>query len=266
MPSGLRLVRDGALARLLIDRPAKRNAFTTAMWRDLARLLDEAADCCVLVVASSTPSIFCAGADLAEFAAMADDGTRFAANRDAMVAALDRLAGFPHPTLAVIGGPCAGAGLALAAACDLRIAGSGAVFTLPPARLGLLYPLADLARLAALIGPAQLKRLVFTAAGCDAGTARAISLVEELVPTGELAARANDLARAIAGNAPGALAALKAMIDGRMTREEAAKAFLAARTGTEFVEGISAWNERRPPRFVDHAVADASPDGDESRA
>lgn len=247
----MRLAREGAVAHLLLDRPGKRNAMTTAMWQELARLLESAGDCRVLLVAGSTPSIFCAGADLDEFAAIADDGARFAANRDAMVAALDRLARFPRPTLAVIGGACAGAGLAIAAACDLRIASTDAVFTLPPARLGLLYPADDLARLAALIGPAALKRLLYTAEPCDAARARAIGLVEETVPVDELTVRARQFADRIAGNAPDALAGLKAIVDGRIGGQEAARAFLAARTGAEFTAGIAAWKARRTPRFPD---------------
>ena len=251
MSDAVRVVREGAVARILLDRGAKRNAFTCAMWARLADLLDAAAamDLRLLRLESAAAGVFSAGADLAEFAAMADDRELRRAGRDRMRRALDMLAAFPRPTLAVISGPCMGAGLALAAACDLRIADATARFAVPPAKLGLLYMQSDLARLVALVGVAETKRLVFTARTIDAAEALRIGLVEERVAAGELADAAERLSAEIISGAPASIAAMKTFIAraaaGKGEDAASLEAFLAAYDSPEFAAGLAAFRRRR---------------------
>lgn len=256
----LRLERDGAVARLLIDRPHKRNAFEIAMWEELAALigrLSNARGLRVLLLASADPAIFSAGADLDEFASMMQDQALRRRNYRAMRAALDALAGFPKPSIACIPGPAHGAGLALAAACDLRIAGRAARFALPPARLGLVYPAADLARILRLIGTAQTKRLIFTAEAIDAEEAFRIGLIDMLVPDESLENESKALALRVAANSPASLMAMKAEIDraGVMAIEKdassAERLFLDIHEGADCREGLAAFRERRAARFSD---------------
>mgnify|MGYP006435140459 CR=1 FL=1 len=174
MSQPVRFARDGATGRILLDRAQKKNAMTVAMWRRLAELAREAAadgDLRVLLLESADPSIFCAGADLAEFEAMIADSDLRADSHDAMLDAMSAVADAPCPTLAVIGGDCMGAGVALAAACDLRIAGPQARFATTPAKLGLVYPDSDIARIARLIGPAAGRRRRPAQRGSGAGRA-----------------------------------------------------------------------------------------------
>jgi enoyl-CoA hydratase/carnithine racemase len=200
------LDRDGPVARLTLDRAERRNAMGTAHFLALADAVSRVPrDAAVVLLQSAVPGTFSAGADLKEIARLAEELERRAPFHRAIRAAADALAALPMPVVAAIDGGCHGAAFALILAADVRIAGPEASFAIPPARLGIAYPAEDLARLAALIGPGQAARLVFTAETIDAAEAQRIGLVEAI---GDGAA----VAAAIAGNDPAALASLKAML------------------------------------------------------
>jgi enoyl-CoA hydratase/carnithine racemase len=180
-----RLTQDGDVARLTLERPEARNAIPAAGWAELARLLGTVEG--RLLVVSGAGGAFCAGADLGDLAAL---------RREEMRSALDALRDLAMPTLARIDGPCFGAGVALAMACDLRVAGPGARFAITPAKIGISYPQEDVYRLVALVGPGQAARLLFTAAAIDGAEAMRIGLVEfhELDEAAILAADPQSLA------------------------------------------------------------------------
>jgi enoyl-CoA hydratase/carnithine racemase len=180
----LRLDHDGPIARLVIDRAEKRNAFTQAMWTQLPLLLEQAKrapDLKLLVLQAAQPGgAFCAGADIAELLANKDDPAWRAANQAAINRAQHDLARFPLPTIALVEGDAVGGGCGLALACDIRIAAASARFGITPAKLGLVYPLHDVKLLVDLVGPGQAKRLLFSGALLDAAEAHRIGLVELL--------------------------------------------------------------------------------------
>lgn len=244
---------DGPIARLTLMRPQVRNAVRVADWRVLAALVKQAAEmgARVIVVQSGADGIFCAGADLAEMAALHADPAARAPFRNAMRAALDALRTSPIPAIAAIDGGCFGAGVALAMACDIRVAGPRAVFAVPPARLGIGYPLEDIARLRALVGDGQAARMLLGAGTIDRDEAARIGLVE--IATDRLAAAVDALAAAIAANAPASLALLKSGLalaaSGLCSDEGHARAFDAAFGGADFAEGIDAFRARRSPKF-----------------
>jgi len=245
----LRYETDGATGRILLDRAGKKNAMTVAMWRRLAELSRAAAadgGPRVLLLESADPSVFCAGADLAEFRTMIDDPALRADSHDAMLDAMTAMADFPRPTLAVVGGDCMGAGVALAAACDLRIAGPGARFATTPAKLGLVYPDSDIARIARLIGPAALKRLLFTAMPIDAAEAHRIGLVDILSDAATPQDDAAALAARIAANSAASLQAMKRVLDrGPDAPERARETFLARYDSEDFAAALGAFLSRR---------------------
>jgi enoyl-CoA hydratase/carnithine racemase len=240
---------EGAIARLTLDRPATRNALRLDDWRVLVALVEQAARmrARVLLIESKVPGTFCAGADLNELALLHADPTARLPFRNAMRAALDGIRRSPLPVIAAIDGACVGAGLALASACDLRVVGPKARFALPSARLGMGYPVEDIARLRALVGEGQAARLLLTAAEIDADEAIRIGLAQ-MAGTDALA-----LARQVAGNGPAALAMLKNGLllaaSGVAVHEGHDRAFDAAFGGAEFEQGYSAAREGRLPAF-----------------
>jgi enoyl-CoA hydratase/carnithine racemase len=112
----------------------------------------------------------------------------------------------------VIRGACTGGGCGLALACDLRLASPDAFFAIPPAKLGLAYSLADTKRLQDLVGPSRAKEILFTGRRIGATEALALGLVNEIVAADALAARADALAREIAGNAANSVRAAKTVV------------------------------------------------------
>jgi enoyl-CoA hydratase/carnithine racemase len=197
------------IARLVLNRPEARNAVPAAGWAALSAALGEVSrsGAKVLIVAGAGAA-FCAGADLGDFAAMREDAAARTAFRLAMREALDRLAGLNMPILAAIDGPCFGAGVALALACDIRIAGAGASFAITPAKFGISYPQQDIARLVALVGPGQAARLLLGAGGIQAAEAARIGLVE-ILAVDSAREEAETLARAIAAGSTTSHRALK---------------------------------------------------------
>ena len=202
---GLRI--ENAVASLTLERPEARNAIPAAAWRDLAAAAQEAGRSARLLVLRGAGGAFCAGADLADFPAMQADEGRRVAFREEMRAALDALRDLAIPTVALIDGPCYGAGVALAIACDLRIAGANAAFAITPAKFGISYPQQDVHRLVSLVGPGQAARLLLGAIRIDAGEAARIGLVELCGDDAEAELAA--LAEALLANDADSLATLK---------------------------------------------------------
>lgn len=251
----IRLLTDLGIARLLLDRPTKRNALDQAMWEAIPALVgdamaDPAVD--VLILGSTTPGIFCAGADIGEFAARSPDPGWRAANQAAIRAAQLAVARAPKPVIAAIDGDCVGGGCGLALAADIRIAAPRARLGITPARLGLVYSLHDTKLLVDLVGPGQAKRMLFTGSLLDSREAERIGLVE-LIADDPMAA-AGDLARAMQAASGFSQRCIKGIIrrilDGTADDDsESAALFDAAFTGADFREGVAAFLERRPPRF-----------------
>jgi enoyl-CoA hydratase/carnithine racemase len=163
-----------------------------------------------LLLIAGAGSAFCAGADLSEFEAMSRDAAAVAAFRDAMRDSLARLAALKIPTLAIIEGACFGAGVALAMACDIRVAAPAAGFAITPAKLGISYPQEDVHRLVSLVGRGQAARLLLGAVIIGGEEAAAIGLVEICSEAPEEAAAS--LAQAMLANSPASLETLKRAI------------------------------------------------------
>jgi len=174
-----RLDFDNDTARLTLDRPEARNAIPAAGWAKLGEAIARvAASEARLLVVTGAERTFCAGADLADFQAMQGDEAAAGRFREEMRAALDALRDLAIPTIARIEGYCYGAGVALAMACDLRLAHPRAQFAITPAKLGISYPQEDVRRLVELSGPGQAARILFSATPLLADKAKAIGLVD----------------------------------------------------------------------------------------
>lgn len=235
------LERNDDYARLTLDRPEARNAIRAAGWAELTATLGRVAASDVrLLVVRGADGTFCAGADLDDFPAMRGDAAAAAHFREEMRGALDALRRLAIPTIALIEGHCYGAGVALAMACDLRIAALTAQFAITPAKLGISYPQEDVQRLVELVGPGQAARILFTALPITSEEARTIGLVDYHMPREEeliAAIVANDreslglLKQAIAQAARGVAsdAGMDAGFDMLLAGEEAARRLEALR-------------------------------------
>ena len=248
----LRLEHDGPIARLLIDRADKRNAFTQAMWVELPRLLAQAAaDPAIklLILQSAQPGgAFCAGADIGELLAGKDDADWRAANQAAINRAQHDLTRFALPTIAFVEGDAVGGGCGLALACDLRVATPSARFGITPAKLGIVYPLHDVKLLTDLVGPGQAKRLLFTAALIDAAEAQRIGLVEMVADTP--GAFVDAILAGSRHSAKGIKGFVRRVLDGQSADDaETLAIFATAFTGADFAEGTAAFVAKRKPVF-----------------
>lgn len=241
-----RLDIQGYVARIALDRPEARNAIATGHWSGLTAAVDRAvsAGARVLILESRKPAHFCAGADLRELETLPGNPDAQRAMRTEMRHALDHLAAAPLPVLASIRGGCFGAGVALALACDIRIARAEARFAIPPARIGITYPHEDIARLVALVGPGQARRLLYAGQTIDAAEAARIGLVELID------ADPDTVAEQIAAGAPSSHRLLKRSIAAAEPHiPELDAAFEAAFDGPDFAEGIAAMRQRRRAEF-----------------
>jgi 2-(1,2-epoxy-1,2-dihydrophenyl)acetyl-CoA isomerase len=200
---------DG-VATLTMNRPEARNALTGEMQAALAEAINRlAADPSVrAVVLTGAGGAFCAGGDVKGFAADSSRGSgggggfnleqRAHGLRTSMdvVRVLHEM---PKPTLAVIPGPAAGAGLSLALACDLRIATTDAKLTTAFSKVGLAGDYGGSYFLTHLVGAAKTRELYFTADVITGAEALALGIVNKAVPAAELAQIAGDYARYLAG-------------------------------------------------------------------
>ena len=175
--------KDGAIGWLTFNNPARRNAMSYAMWDGVSVIIDDFADdpdIRVVVLKGAGGDAFCAGADISEFEtvrATPEQVARYDAAGDRASASIQ---GIAKPTIAMISGFCVGGGLGLALDCDLRIAGEGARFGIPAAKLGIGYDHAGVARLLDLVGPSNAKAIFFTGGHFPAAEALAMGLITRL--------------------------------------------------------------------------------------
>ena len=200
------VARDGAIATVSLNNPGKLNALTVAMWQALAREMDRlAADgslrCVVLRGAGS--EAFAAGADLAEFAQARDNAAQGRVyHREHVHGALKAVSECPHPTVAMIHGPCVGGGLEIACQCDLRIAGESGRFGVPINRLGFAIAYDELSAVLPLTGRAVALEILVEGRVWAAKEALEKGLLTRVVPDARLEEEAYAAARRIAGGAP----------------------------------------------------------------
>lgn len=253
----IRVIRNGSVATVVLDRPDKKNAVTHAMWRRIAELFTRfgSGEDIRAVIIRGAGADFCAGADIAEFEAVRRDAATardYEATNDAAFAAIRDC---PVPVLAAIRGVCYGGGFGIAAATDIRIAAPQSSFSVPAARLGLAYPVAAMADIVNAVGAQTAKYLTFSAGRMDAPAALQSGFVHEIVDDDALDAHCDGLAATIAANAPLSVRASKASIRAAVTGERAdvdrAEALgKATFESSDYAEGRAAFAERRKPNFT----------------
>jgi len=242
-------------ARIVLNRPERRNAISRAMWRALPaiRAAIEAREDVLVALVEGAGGDFSAGADIAEFDAAYRDATAARDYGDAVQDGLKALIDLDRPTIAVLRGNAVGGGLGLAMACDLRFCAADAYLAVTPAKLGLVYGHAETRRLVELVGPSRAKDLLFTGRRIETEEALAVGLIDRRVETA-LEETVLGYARGLAELSQASIRGAKRAVDGisaGMTFETPAYRALteSAALGPDFAEGRAAFAERRPPRF-----------------
>jgi enoyl-CoA hydratase len=249
----IRFEIDGRVGVATIDRTERRNALDSEHCDDLRIALEEHRDLLAVVV-TGAGSAFCAGADLGT--RFSDGGGRGADTfRPAFERVLDAVVDYPAPVIAAIHGPAIGAGMQLAVACDLRIAGPDARLAIPGGRLGILLSNANITRLAVLVGQGAARDFLLTGRSLDAAGAVTVGLVQRLADDPVSAAR--ELAHEIAALAPLTVQGHKRALNlvaaatnvGTEARAEIEALERAAFGSRDLEEGMAAFAEKRAPRF-----------------
>ena len=250
--------RDGAVAQIVFNNPAKLNAVSLDMWERVHGLLSEyAADPSVraVVVSGAGGKAFVSGADISKFEserANMEAQTRY----DAIsTRAYDLLYHFPKPVIAKITGYCIGGGMNLANCCDLRFCNAGARFAVPAAKLGLGYGFERIRRLSETIGVSKTLEVIYTARQFSAEEALAMGFINGIAPEGGLDALVAETTARIAENAPLTIALAKASAR-ELSRDETKrdlarleKMVAACFDSGDYTEGRTAFMEKRKPKF-----------------
>jgi len=258
MSGEVRIERDGPVARLVFDHENRRNAITVDMWEaipDTVRALEDDPGVRVVVMRGAGSEAFVSGADISEF-----ERTRTGnAGRsyDAMTArAFASLQGLDKPLLACIHGFCIGGGAAIALTADLRYAADDALFAVPPARLGLGYHTAGIRTLIRTVGFSESADLLFTARRVTAHEARRIGLVNEVFDKTLLDEHVDQIAYAIADNAPLTIRSAKitlqelSKLESERDKARIDQSIERCYQSEDFTEGVRAFLEKRKPRFT----------------
>jgi enoyl-CoA hydratase/carnithine racemase len=250
------LERRGPVAVLLLNRPEALNALSVEMLDDLGDHLAaiEGEPDLRAVVVTGNGKAFAAGADISHMAQASPLEARAYAQRGHHIT--NRIDSFPKPVIAAVNGYALGGGCELALACDIRLAAEEAVLGQPEVNLGIVPGWGGTQRLARATSPGFAKELIFTGRHVSAEEARAAGLVNHVYPRDELMDRAVEMGELIATKPPGAIAMAKEVVNlalegdlhGHLAREM--DAFALAFTTEDQREGMAAFFEKRPPRFV----------------
>jgi len=251
--------QEGAVGHLMFNNPERRNAVSLDMWEAAAKILDGFArdsNVRVVVVSGAGGKAFVSGADISRFGDERATEEAIARYNAMVEKANTTFYEFPKPTIAMIRGYCIGGGVGLAVCCDLRICSDNSRFAVPAAKLGLGYGFTGIKRLSDLVGPAFAKEIFFTARQFDAEEARAMGLVNRVVPDAELEDYVRNYADTIAANAPLTVDAVKYIV-GQVVKDESQRNLARAAEmvkkcfeSKDYVEGRTAFMEKRKPVFT----------------
>jgi enoyl-CoA hydratase len=251
--------KEGGVGYVIFNNPERHNAVSLEMWEATSRILADFAtdrDVRVVVLTGAGGKAFVSGADISKFGDERSTAEGVAKYGIAVENANSSIYQFAKPTIAMIQGYCIGGGLGLAMCCDLRIAADNSRFAVPAAKLGLGYDYPGLKRLTDVVGPAFAKEIFFTARQFDAEEARAMGLVNRVVPAAELEAYVKSYAGTIGANAPLTVKSVKFII-GEVVKDESrrdmarcAELVKQCFASNDYNEGRLAFMEKRKPNFT----------------
>jgi enoyl-CoA hydratase/carnithine racemase len=240
---------DGAVATLTLNRPERHNSLDTADLALFGTILSQVSDNAsvkAIILTGGDAKSFCSGASISDL----DRSDWKGGPLERLVGQLEDMA---VPTICALNGGVYGGGVEIALACDFRIAVDGVRCFVPPARLGIHYPVSGLKRFVSRVGLNAAKRLLLGVEELDATEMLRLGLVDRLVPKDELMPAAEALAARIAALAPLAVQGMKRTLN-EIARGELDAAAAEARvarcwTSADHAEGKRAFAEKRAARF-----------------
>jgi enoyl-CoA hydratase len=260
----LKLEVSGQIATLVISHDARRNAMTRAMWQQLPAVLQKLPANTRCLVVRGEGDHFCAGGDISEYPSFRFEPSSLRAfHEDDVAPALEALLALDIPIVAMIAGHCMGGGLEIAACADIRIAGQGATFGAPIAKLGMPMAHRELAIVLRAAGEATVREMLLDAKVLNALEMKARGFLQRIVPDDQLQQEAFATAQRIAALSPQAARLNKQFLRQFLDQNNQIAGINTARTAiknivndsyayaasAEHVEGITAFLEKRPPNF-----------------
>lgn len=248
--------RDGVIATVILNNPAKRNALSKPAWQklgDVMEALSQDDDLRCIILRGSGDEAFAAGADISEFPKDRSTAAQAKAYGDVVTRTVVAIEECRHPTLAMIKGACTGGGLEIACACDLRIAGETARFGVPINRLGhtLAYP--ELDAILRLVSPAVMLELLLEGQVVDAAFALRVGLINRISPDWEVEEETRICAERIAKGAPLAARLHKKMVRRLKKPEPLSEAEydegFSACDSEDYQNGYKSFMEKKKPTF-----------------
>jgi enoyl-CoA hydratase/carnithine racemase len=247
---------DGYILTVEMHRPEALNAMNTAMGRELLACFEGVfwdKQTRVVLLTGAGDKAFCVGGDLKERQGMSDDAWR--EQHVIFEQAAFRVLRCPQPVIAAVEGFAMGGGCELAVLADFIVAGDSAVFAVPEVTRGIFPGIGGTQLLPRIVGAPFAKEMIFTGRRVPAEEAKAVGLVNHLVPAGQARRHALDIAATIARNGPIAVRqGKKAVAWGAETDLEtgmmlAIEAYNNTVHTDDRLEGVRAFNEKRPPQF-----------------
>lgn len=251
------LERDGVIASIVINNPAKRNALTLAAWDALSSVLEELEsddDIRCVIVRGAGEKAFAAGADISEFPENRSNAEEAYDYGEHVGRALDLLQNLKHPTVAMIRGACTGGGLEIACCCDLRIAADDARLGVPINRIGHAFAAGELRPVMELVGKAVVLELLLEGQILNAESGLQKGLLTKVVPGSELEQATADTVANIAQGAPLGARMTKKFVNrlcadsSSFTEEEKRESYEPC-DSEDYTEGYTAFLEKRTPEF-----------------
>jgi len=252
---------EGPIATVTLSRPAQRNAINYDMWLELGKVAQRLADdhdvhCVVFCGAGED---FSSGADIKDFPAHRYDSKSARSYAAAFEGALDLIEGLPQPTISMVRGYCVGGGLELATCTDIRVAAERSKFGVPVSRIGIVAGFKEVRRMVNIMGPGASAYLLMSGRLIGHEEALQARLVTLTVHESRLEAETYRLAGEIASGAPLSHGGHKTIIRKvlndpglrTLTPSELALQFDIFNS-SDFLEGVRAFGEKRPPKFAGH--------------
>ncbi len=256
MPNTIIVTRDGPIATVTLNNPAKRNALTKAAWVRLAEIMGdlsaEEALCCVIIRGAGNEA-FAAGADISEFPSERANAVQAKSYGEAVSDAIHAILECRHPTVAMIQGACTGGGLEIACACDLRISAESGRFGVPINRIGhaLAYP--EMKVVQSVVGRALVLEILLEGRILGAEEAQRRGLVNRVVPDDRIESEVYAAVERIAVGAPLVARANKnfarRLSDPAPLSQEEIDESYALCDSEDYKEGVQAFLAKRQPVF-----------------